>query len=38
MGIYSILEEFNFELTSLDMDQKWKLFGAPKEIVEVIEM
>jgi len=36
MGTYEILDEFNFELSNLDMDQKWKLFGAPCEIVEVI--
>jgi dynein heavy chain len=37
MGVYEILDEFNFEFSSMDMDQKWKLFGAPKEIVEIIE-
>ena len=37
MDIYSILDEFNFEFTSSDLDQKWYLFGSPQKIVQVIE-
>ena len=33
MGIYSILEEFNFEFTSADQDQKWYLFGSPQKVI-----
>lgn len=29
MEIYSILDEFNYEFTSTDLDQKWWLFGSP---------
>eukprot|EP00349_Pseudokeronopsis_sp_Brazil_P012276 CAMPEP_0202976174 /NCGR_PEP_ID=MMETSP1396-20130829/75150_1 /ASSEMBLY_ACC=CAM_ASM_000872 /TAXON_ID= /ORGANISM="Pseudokeronopsis sp., Strain Brazil" /LENGTH=102 /DNA_ID=CAMNT_0049713019 /DNA_START=30 /DNA_END=335 /DNA_ORIENTATION=+ len=29
MDIYNILDEFNHEFTSSDMDAKWYLFGAP---------
>jgi hypothetical protein len=37
MDMYGILDEFNFELSSGDMDQKWTLFGAPQKIIAVIE-
>lgn len=29
MDIYGILDEFNFEFTNSDLDQKWYLFGSP---------
>ena len=29
MEIYSVLEEFNYEFSNSDQDQKWYLFGAP---------
>lgn len=38
MGIYDILDEFNFDLPAIELDSKWKLFGAPKDIVSVIEV
>lgn len=38
MGVYDILDEFNFDLPQIELDSKWKLFGAPKEIVSVIEV
>lgn len=37
MDIYNILEEFNYELSNSDQDQKWWLFGSPQKIVSVIE-
>ena len=37
MEIYNILDSFNFEFTSSDLDQKWLLFGAPQKIIGVIE-
>lgn len=37
MEIYSILDDFNQELSGGDMDQKWHLFGAPQKIIGVIE-
>ena len=29
MGIYKILEEFNFEMSPVDLNAKWDLYGAP---------
>jgi hypothetical protein len=29
MEVYNILDDFNFEFSSNDLDQKWFLFGAP---------
>lgn len=37
MDIYGILDEFNFEFTSSDLDQKWYLYGSPQKVVQVIE-
>lgn len=37
MEIYGILDNFNFEFSSGDLDQKWILFGAPQKIIGVIE-
>ena len=37
MGVYKILDEFNFEFNSSDLDQKWVLFGAPQRVIQVIE-
>jgi len=37
MDIYGILDEFNFEFSGGDLDQKWLLFGAPQKIIGVIE-
>ena len=37
MDVYNILDEFNFEFTGNDLDQKWTLFGAPQKIIGVIE-
>lgn len=33
MEIYNILDEFNFEFSSSDLDQKWYLFGSPQRVV-----
>jgi len=38
MGIYDILDEFNFDLPAIELDSKWRLFGAPRVIIEVIEV
>lgn len=38
MKIYDILDEYNYEFSNADLDQKWLLFGAPKKVVEVIEV
>jgi dynein heavy chain len=37
MDIYTILDEFNYEFSNSDLDQKWWLFGSPQKIVSVIE-
>lgn len=37
MEVYSILDEFNFEFNTSDLDNKWYLFGAPKRVIEIIE-
>lgn len=37
MDIYNILDEFNYEFSNMDLDQKWWLFGSPQKVVSVIE-
>lgn len=37
MKVYSILDEFNVELTGLEFNNKWDLFKAPKNVQKVIE-
>jgi hypothetical protein len=37
MDIYTILDEFNYEFSNSDLDQKWWLFGSPQKVVQVIE-
>jgi len=37
MEIYNILDDFNFEFSGSDLDQKWTLFGAPQKLIGVIE-
>lgn len=37
MGIYDICDEFGYELSSTENDNKWKLFGAPLQIMETIQ-
>jgi hypothetical protein len=37
MGIYDICDEFGYELSSTENDNKWKLFGAPLLIMETIQ-
>lgn len=37
MKVYTILDEFNVELTSLEFNNKWELFKAPKNVQKVIE-
>jgi polyphosphate kinase len=36
MDMYGILDDFNFEFSSGDLDQKWLLFGAPMKIIGVM--
>jgi hypothetical protein len=38
MKVYSILDEFNVELTGLEFTNKWDLFKAPKNVQKVIEV
>jgi dynein heavy chain len=38
MKTYQILEEFNVELTTLEFNNKWELFKAPKNVQKVIEV
>ena len=37
MATYQICEEFNYEFTSTENDNKWKLYGAPLGIIETIQ-
>lgn len=37
MEVYEILDEFNYEFSNADLDNKWYLFGAPKRVIEIIE-
>ena len=37
MDMYGILDDFNFEFSGGDLDQKWLLFGAPMKIISVID-
>ena len=37
MGIYKILEEFNYQFNNFEQNAKWELFGAPQKLVKVIE-
>ena len=37
MDMYGILDDFNFEFSGSDLDQKWVLFGAPMKIIATIE-
>jgi dynein heavy chain len=37
MGTYQICEEFNYEFSSTENDNKWKLYGAPLGIIETIQ-
>lgn len=37
MDIYTILDEFGYEFTNSDLDQKWYLFGSPQNVVQIIE-
>jgi dynein heavy chain len=38
MRIYDILDEFNHKFDNdTDYNRKWKLFGSPKEIIELID-
>ena len=37
MRTYDICNEFNYEFTNAENDDKWKLFGAPLKIMETIE-
>lgn len=34
--IYKILEDFNWRFTNDEMNKRWNVFGAPKEISELI--
>jgi len=37
MHCYDICEEFNYEFTNSQNDDKWALYGAPLKIMETIE-
>lgn len=37
MRTYDICGEFNHEFTNVENDEKWKLFGAPQRVMQVIE-
>jgi dynein heavy chain len=37
MATYNICEEFDFEFSSTENDNKWKLYGAPLGIIECIQ-
>jgi len=37
MNTYGICEEFNYEFSGTENDNKWKLFGAPLGIIEIIQ-
>jgi dynein heavy chain len=37
MGIYKILDDFNFESSQVDLNAKWDLFGAPQRLVKLME-
>ena len=34
---YEILEEFNFELSGMEQQSKWELFGAPQKVMKLLE-
>ena len=37
MGVYGILDDFEYEFSSSEQNSKWELYGAPKKVVELIE-
>ena len=37
MHVYDICAGFNYEFSSMENDDKWKLYGAPLRIIEVIQ-
>ena len=37
MQTYNILDEFNYDLSYGDQQEKWNLFGCPKRIVSIME-
>ena len=37
MLTYNILDEFEVELNSLQLGEKWKLFGAPQSLKKLME-
>ena len=36
MEIYDILEEFNFKFAEEDITRKWRVFGGPKDVINMI--
>jgi dynein heavy chain, axonemal len=37
MEFYGILDEFNYEFTSADHNNKWELYGAPQRVARVMQ-
>ena len=37
MRTYDICDEFHYDFSSGENDDKWKLFGAPLRVLEAIE-
>lgn len=37
METYKILDEFNYDLSYTDQQEKWHLFGCPREMVRIME-
>jgi len=38
MGIYDMLEDYQYDFSMNDMDSKWELFSAPKKLMETIQL
>ena len=37
METYKILDEFNYDLSYTDQQEKWHLFGCPRHMVRIME-
>jgi hypothetical protein len=37
MRTYDIATEFNYEFSGGQNDKKWELYGAPQEVMQIIE-
>lgn len=36
--VFKMLEEFNYRFPLDDFQRRWKIFGSPKEVKEMIEI